>query len=420
MSKTILLADDSKTIQKVIRITLSQEPYEIDMVESDDQLLEKITSKNYSLILLDFGLSESKSGYDLAREVIEKSGGAPTIMLFGTFDSVDENMLNEAGVTDKIIKPFDSQHFIKLVNATTGFQSTGAKPHVPTPEPAIPDVESDLAEFTEMPLPSPIELGEAEAEDSNWQMDLPTPPVMDDAPNLDRKANDWSIEVPPIIGNKDVDTGLMNTDDVPPVIDEEDEKEITESFQLPADFNNKTEPDPIPVPEPAMPQTNDLAYPEPEPVPSEPTLPNPDSEFTEVTINISEYEQKHAKEIEQKLESVDDGEEDFWAVDEEPAIEEEVTVAAVEDSSQPRVSIDIEENISQTGPIEPNDNSAHIVHSAPDVDEIVEKLKPFIEEKIKEYCEQAIEKVAWEVIPDLAENLIKRDLEEIKEQTLNQ
>ena len=36
-----------------------------------------------------------------------------------------------------------------------------------------------------------------------------------------------------------------------------------------------------------------------------------------------------------------------------------------------------------------------------------------IEELVKEYCKQSAEKIAWEVIPDLAENLIRKELKEI-------
>ncbi|MCB9060756.1 MAG: response regulator [Halobacteriovoraceae bacterium] len=40
-------------------------------------------------------------------------------------------------------------------------------------------------------------------------------------------------------------------------------------------------------------------------------------------------------------------------------------------------------------------------------------LKAMIEETVKQYCSESIEKVAWEVIPDLAENIIKKELDEI-------
>jgi len=35
---------------------------------------------------------------------------------------------------------------------------------------------------------------------------------------------------------------------------------------------------------------------------------------------------------------------------------------------------------------------------------------------VQEYCQKTIEHVAWEIIPDLAENLIKQHLQSIAEE----
>ena len=52
------------------------------------------------------------------------------------------------------------------------------------------------------------------------------------------------------------------------------------------------------------------------------------------------------------------------------------------------------------------------------VDQMMDQMKPMIEEMIKKYCKEKVEKVAWEVIPDLAENLIRSELRAIKDQVL--
>ena len=46
-------------------------------------------------------------------------------------------------------------------------------------------------------------------------------------------------------------------------------------------------------------------------------------------------------------------------------------------------------------------------------EEIKNALKPVLEEIVKKYCSRKIEEVAWEVIPDLAENLIRSEIKEI-------
>ncbi len=42
-------------------------------------------------------------------------------------------------------------------------------------------------------------------------------------------------------------------------------------------------------------------------------------------------------------------------------------------------------------------------------------LLPKIEQMVKEYCKETATKVSWEVIPDLAENLIKKEIKEISD-----
>ncbi len=51
--------------------------------------------------------------------------------------------------------------------------------------------------------------------------------------------------------------------------------------------------------------------------------------------------------------------------------------------------------------------------------ELEEKLKPILEEYVKNYCRESIEKVAWEIIPDLAENLIKQELAKIADSIIS-
>jgi len=38
-----------------------------------------------------------------------------------------------------------------------------------------------------------------------------------------------------------------------------------------------------------------------------------------------------------------------------------------------------------------------------------------LDQFVKNYCQKTVEHIAWEIIPDLAENLIKKQLKEISE-----
>ena len=49
------------------------------------------------------------------------------------------------------------------------------------------------------------------------------------------------------------------------------------------------------------------------------------------------------------------------------------------------------------------------------MNKILEEIKPLLSELVEKHCKETIEKVAWQVIPDLAENLIRSEIKDIKE-----
>ena len=123
MKHKVLIADDSLTIQKVIRITLSGEPY--DLIDCDDStsLFNKVENERPALVYLDFTLDEGISGYEICKKILTISPDTKVMMMFGTFDSVDEDLYNKSGASGKITKPFDGQKFITLTTQLLEGQS---------------------------------------------------------------------------------------------------------------------------------------------------------------------------------------------------------------------------------------------------------------------------------------------------------
>ncbi|RPJ78172.1 MAG: response regulator, partial [Alphaproteobacteria bacterium] len=113
MTSRVLIADDSLTIQKVIGITLANSGYELVECLNEVDLFRKIQANEFDLILLDFNLSDSRTGYDLAKQISQVMPSAAIIVMLGTFDTVDESQFAACGITDKIVKPFESTKFIK-------------------------------------------------------------------------------------------------------------------------------------------------------------------------------------------------------------------------------------------------------------------------------------------------------------------
>ena len=71
MEHKVLIADDSLTIQKVIKITLSNEPFVLSDCTDADELVSSVEEFKPAIVLLDFNLSENKTGYDLCKEIKE-------------------------------------------------------------------------------------------------------------------------------------------------------------------------------------------------------------------------------------------------------------------------------------------------------------------------------------------------------------
>ena len=61
MNHKVLLADDSLTIQKVIKITLANQPFDIVDCVTDDELFKKLPEVQPELVFLDFNVFRSNS-----------------------------------------------------------------------------------------------------------------------------------------------------------------------------------------------------------------------------------------------------------------------------------------------------------------------------------------------------------------------
>lgn len=116
MSKKLLLADDSITIQKVIGITFANEDYSLCVVDNGDAALEKARAEQPDLILADVFMP-GKNGYELCAAI--KADGdlqqIPVLLLAGTFEPFDEAKARKAGADGWIAKPFESQALIDRV-----------------------------------------------------------------------------------------------------------------------------------------------------------------------------------------------------------------------------------------------------------------------------------------------------------------
>lgn len=374
MTSRVLVADDSLTIQKVIGITLANSGYELVECLNEVDLFRKIQSNAFDLVLLDFNLSDSRTGYDLAKQISQVMPNAAIIVMLGTFDTVDESQFSACGITDKIVKPFESTKFIKKCR--------------------------DLLEGNRPQLSKPVVEKEDHAQADNldsWQVDAPQVHSNDSSTSEeDALKNNESTEtrLDPLSSeiegwgftpNNSIEEKFQKV--FPPVIDEASEVNILDRLQSSSQFVQEVD--------------------------EEEDLDATDPSF-EVPLDLN---RNLLSEIEDDISA-----EAFWAVDEvvPTKSEEEQDIG---DTNLDEVTADLTESVKAFKETEaaanviPETSYAPVEQAPLDYDLIVEKLKvalqPMLEGMVKEYCRQSAEKVAWEVIPDLAENLIRKEIKEI-------
>lgn len=158
MSKKLLLADDSVTIQKVVGITFANEDVELLTETSGAAALERIRTGAPDIVLADVSMPEM-TGYELCAAIKADPSIAhvPVILLTGTFEPYDEDRTRQSGADGHIAKPFEAQALVDLVHTTLNRKAAApqAEPVALPPEPVAlpPEPVAPLAEPAVAPLP---------------------------------------------------------------------------------------------------------------------------------------------------------------------------------------------------------------------------------------------------------------------------
>ncbi|MHB8057899.1 MAG: response regulator [Desulfuromonadaceae bacterium] len=116
MSIKVLVADDSITIQKVIGIIFGGGEYSLTVVDNGKSAVEKAREITPDILLID-ALMPGMSGYEVAEAVRSTPSLAskPILILTGSFEPFDEEKAKRCGADDFIAKPFESQQIITKV-----------------------------------------------------------------------------------------------------------------------------------------------------------------------------------------------------------------------------------------------------------------------------------------------------------------
>ena len=416
MSRTILLADDSLTIQKVVELTFADTDYQVVAVSSGDELLLQLPECRPDLVICDVKMPDM-NGDDVCQEIKSNPGTLhlPLILLTGTFEPFDRDRALAAGCSEIITKPFEARKLVEAVERLAGKEASEAQPDTaepaamehegqltPPPPAAAPDAPTDVGFGTHLAdtAAPPEGLGEEIATDAPEELDFTASGFaeMEEAGRLQQEAR---FEAPEEglefeLGGEPEDAGEVLVE--PPAVE--------------------TSADTGPLPESLSVTPEDLSM----------------EDVAEVMSEASgepfgEYQEFESEEVPASPEEIE--EVSFGAFDEvaelppEPEDDplrktapiEAMAALSGEEESWEEATPEVEEALptDDTSEIDTQDiteDAARLVDAGGDslTDEDVDRIA----HRLLELAKDRIEHIAWDVIPDMAELVVRERVREIE------
>jgi len=233
MSRTILLADDSLTIQKVVELTFADTDYEVVAVSSGDELLQRLPECRPDVVICDV-IMPGRDGYEVCQEIKSNADylHVPVILLTGTFEPFDRDRALAVGCSEITTKPFEARKLLETVDRLAG--ALGAAP------PPAPSTGAAPALDVEVTPPPPIDVpdeadfvgDEMEFEDTDVTADDGRSPTDFEATSVDDEDVVISTEEEITHRAEDGQTGVEFALDEPAA---EDEPPVLPDVALPPD-----------------------------------------------------------------------------------------------------------------------------------------------------------------------------------------
>ncbi|WP_258099942.1 response regulator [Marinoscillum pacificum] len=118
MSKKILVAEDSSVIQNLTKKILTLQNYQISAVKNGKQVIDKLSSETFDLILMDIHMPQM-DGMECARKIRQMTGeiaNVPIIAITGNANNYSMDDFKEAGINEFIPKPLNYDNLVTVVN----------------------------------------------------------------------------------------------------------------------------------------------------------------------------------------------------------------------------------------------------------------------------------------------------------------
>ncbi|HUF46289.1 MAG TPA: response regulator [Vicinamibacterales bacterium] len=116
MAKTLLLVDDSVTVQRVVELTFSHEDIRVISVSDGRRAVQALDTDGADLVLVDVEVPEI-DGYGVAAHMrkSERLRDVPVLLMSGALGTIDEKRARDLGVAAVLTKPFEPQALVKKV-----------------------------------------------------------------------------------------------------------------------------------------------------------------------------------------------------------------------------------------------------------------------------------------------------------------
>ena len=139
MPATLLLADDSATIQRVIEMTFAEEDVRVVTVGDGREAIERIAADPPDIVLADTNMPE-RDGYEVSAFVKAEGDRSriPVVLLTRPFEPVDDERAREVGCDAVLVKPIEPAVVLARVRELLGLPgNAGTAASPPTGEAAV-------------------------------------------------------------------------------------------------------------------------------------------------------------------------------------------------------------------------------------------------------------------------------------------
>ena len=127
----IVLVEDDKEIQRLVRDLLVREGFSVEVAESGAALDQVLAGQRPDLVILDLMLP-GEDGLSICRRLRARGGSVPILMLTAKADPIDRVVGLEMGADDYLAKPFNPRELLARVRAllrrVRGMIDAGAQP----------------------------------------------------------------------------------------------------------------------------------------------------------------------------------------------------------------------------------------------------------------------------------------------------